>query len=421
MVSDVVANAAPYRDDEGQWPVRRRAILDWLMTGTRDERFIDRILVDMCTRLREAGVPVGRVTLHFRTHHPEWLGARLLWRTGMEEAKVSFFGYGVESTSQFQNSPANEILSGTPEVRQNLKGLAERGHAYPLYVELSREGFTDYIAWPMDHTLGKRHVMTFACDGPDGFSDDDIVFLKDLTPALTLVTEIRLKNILARTFLRTYVGPHATEQILAGATTRGSGVTVEAAILVCDLRSFTAISDLWPRDDVIDLLNAYFDAMSDPIEAHGGEILKFMGDGLLAIFPLSNPNAGIDLLQAIAESQAAMEKLNMQNARRGRPLLNYGVGVHVGDVMYGNIGSQKRLDFTVIGPAVNVASRLESLTKETGRPVLLSAAFSEMVKDEVALESLGRFPLKGVGEPVHVFTPQNLAGLVEAGTSDAAV
>ncbi|MDQ0321508.1 adenylate cyclase [Pararhizobium capsulatum DSM 1112] len=404
MDSETETSAVPQGDVEGQWPVQRRAILDWLIQGTRDERFIDNIVTEMCTRLRTAGVPVARATLHFRTNHPEWLGARILWRTGMDEAKISFFGYGVEATPQFQSSPANEILSGTPEVRQNLEGLAETGHPYSLYVELSREGLTDYVAWPMDHTLGKRHVMTFASDRPGGFLEEHLTFLRDLTPALTLVTEIRLKNILARTFLRTYVGPHASEQILAGATTRGSGVTVEAAILICDLRGFTTISDLWPRDEVIDLLNAYFDAMSEPIEAHGGEILKFMGDGLLAIFPLSNPRAGLDLLNAITEARAAMTALNLENAERNRPLLDYGVGVHVGDVMYGNIGSRKRLDFTVIGPVVNIASRLETLTKETGRPVLLSAAFAEMVRDDVELESLGSFPLKGVGEPVHVFT-----------------
>lgn len=397
-------DSVPAFAQEGQWPVRRRAILDWLINGTRDERFIDRILVEMCTRLQAAGVPVARATLHFRTHHPEWLGARILWRTGMEEAKISFFGYGVETTPQFQNSPAQEIMNGVAEVRQNLEGIAESGHAYPLYVELARDGLTDYVAWPMDHTLGKRHVMTFASDRPGGFLDEHLEFLKDLTPALTLVTEIRLKNILARTLLRTYVGPHASEQILAGATTRGSGVTVSAAIVICDLRGFTAISDLWPRDDVIALLNAYFDAMSEPIEAHGGEILKFMGDGLLAIFPLSNPRACFDLLQAIGEAQAAMAAYNVENAERGRPILTYGVGVHVGDVMYGNIGSRKRLDFTVIGPAVNVASRLEALTKEIKRPVLLSREFAEMVSGEVALESLGSYPLKGVGEPVHVYS-----------------
>ncbi|KQV38061.1 MULTISPECIES: adenylate/guanylate cyclase domain-containing protein [unclassified Rhizobium] len=389
---------------EGHWPVRRRAILDWLVSGTRDERYIDRILVELCKRLQAAGVPVARATLHFRTHHPEWLGARILWRTGMDEAKISFFGYGVEETAQFQNSPANEIMSGAAEVRQNLEGLAERGHAYSLYVELAREGMTDYVAWPMDHTLGKRHVMTFSSDRPGGFLDEHLEFLKDLTPALTLVTEIRIKNILARTLLRTYVGPHASEQILAGATTRGSGVTVAAAIVICDLRGFTAISDLWPRDDVIDLLNAYFDAMSEPIQAHGGEILKFMGDGLLAIFPLSNPRACFDLLQAIGEAQAAMATYNLENAARGRPVLGYGVGVHVGDVMYGNIGSRQRLDFTVIGPAVNIASRLEALTKEIGRPVLLSREFADMVRHEVELESLGAYPLKGVGEPVHVYS-----------------
>ncbi len=208
---------------------------------------------------------------------------------------------------------------------------------------------------------------------------------------------------MARTLLQTYVGPHASEQILSGVTTRGSGATVGAAIMICDLRDFTAISDLWPRDDVIHLLNDYFDAMSDPIEHYGGEILKFMGDGLLAIFPLSKETACADLLQAIREGQALMAELNEQHARTGREPLRYGVGVHVGDVMYGNIGSRRRLDFTVIGPAVNIASRLESLTKEVKRPVLLSRAFVEMAGCAEDMDSLGTFPLRGLGEPVDVF------------------
>ncbi|HXV29801.1 MAG TPA: adenylate/guanylate cyclase domain-containing protein, partial [Sinorhizobium sp.] len=212
-----------------------------------------------------------------------------------------------------------------------------------------------------------------------------------------------LKNRLARTLLETYVGPHASEQILAGATTRGSGVTVGAAILICDLRDFTKLSDLWPRDDVIDILNGYFDAMSEPIERHGGEILKFMGDGLLAIFPLSDRMACNNLLSAIGEAQAALATLNEENLRKGHDALGYGIGVHVGDVMYGNIGSRKRLDFTVIGPAVNIASRLESLTKELKRPVLLSRAFVEMAGCEAQLENLGSYPLRGLEEPVDVF------------------
>ena len=398
-----VSNANLGSPHEGVWPTQRRKILDWLVTETRNERFIDNILVEMCKRLLDAGVPVTRATLHFRTHHPQWLGARILWRKGMSEAEIRTFDYGVEETAQYLNSPIYEINNGAPVVRRRLDEPKEDGPRYPLYDELQADGYTDYIAWPLDHTLDKRHVVTFATDRAGGFSEDHLAFLADLLPALALVSEIRLKNRLARTLLETYVGPHASEQILAGATTRGSGVTVGAAILICDLRNFTAISDLWPRDDVIELLNGYFDAMSGPIERHGGEILKFMGDGLLAIFPLSDPAACANLLQAISEAQTSVAEMNDENTRNGREALGYGIGVHVGDVMYGNIGSRKRLDFTVIGPAVNVASRLESLTKEIKRPILLSKAFVEMAGCISELENLGSFPLRGVGEPIDVY------------------
>jgi adenylate cyclase len=378
-------------------------IVEWLMTETRDQRFIDNIFVEMCDKLIEAGVPVSRGTLHFRILHPQWLGARILWLKGMKEADIQTFGYGVEDTAQYRNSPINELNSGAAVVRQHLELGFGDAPPYPLYEELRAEGHTDYIAWPLEHTLGKHHIITFASDRPGGFSDSDVAVLADLLPAFALVSEIRLKNRLARTLLETYVGPHASEQILAGATTRGSGVTVSAAILICDLRDFTGISDMWPRDDVIELLNGYFDAMAEPIERHGGEILKFMGDGLLAIFPLSNANACHDLMSAIREAQAAMAALNDENQRKGHEALGYGIGVHVGDVMYGNIGSRSRLDFTVIGPAVNIASRLESLTKVLGRPVLLSRAFVETGGCQAQLENLGSQSLRGLGEPIEVF------------------
>jgi adenylate cyclase len=178
---------------------------------------------------------------------------------------------------------------------------------------------------------------------------------------------------------------------------------VRAAIMMCDLRDFTRISDSWPRDDVIDLLNGYFDAMSDPIARHGGEILKFIGDGLLAIFPLSRPDACASLLLAVTEARQAMLALNAIHTEAGRAPLNYGVGVHVGDVMYGNIGSKSRLDFTVIGPAVNMASRLEALTKQLGKTVLLSRAFADLVGRDVELERLGEHPVRGFSEPIELF------------------
>ncbi|MGY3690806.1 class 3 adenylate cyclase [Bradyrhizobium sp. USDA 3240] len=245
--------------------------------------------------------------------------------------------------------------------------------------------------------------MTFATDRAGGFDDVHIAELRKVLPVLALVSEIRMKNRLARTLLETYVGSHAGEMILAGATRRGSGTTVRAAIMICDLRDFTRISDSWPRDDVIDLLNDYFDAMSEPITRHGGEILKFIGDGLLAIFPLSDPKACANLLHAVSEAREAMAALSERNGMMGRAPMNYGIGVHVGDVMYGNIGSRTRLDFTVIGPAVNMASRLETLTKQLKKTVLLSRAFADLVEHDFALEHVGEHAVRGFSEPIELF------------------
>jgi adenylate cyclase len=290
-------------------------VVHWLTNDTRDERFIDNIFAELCIRLQRAGIPVKRGSLHVLTYHPQWLGARIMWADGMRDAEIARVDYDARERSEYIGSPANEIQAGAAEVRENLERNPSLGRKHAVYDEMRAKGLTDYVAWPLYHTLGKQHIVTFATDRPGGFDDAHIASLLKLLPILALVSEIRIKNRLARTLLETYVGPHAGEMILAGATRRGSGVTVSAAIMICDLRDFTTISDHWPRDDVIDLLNAYFDAMSEPIARHGGEILKFMGDGLLAIFPLSQPSACANLLHAVAEAGQAMIALNERNGR----------------------------------------------------------------------------------------------------------
>jgi adenylate cyclase len=378
-------------------------VVRWLTNDTRDERFIDNIFAELCVRLQRAGIPVKRASLHILIHHPQWLGARIMWADGMAEAVIERVDFDVRERSEYIGSPANEIHHGATEVRENLECDPAQGRKHAVYDEMRGKGLTDYVAWPLYHTLGKRHFVTFATDRPGGFDDAQLAGLSKLLPVLALVSEIRVKNRLARTLLETYVGSHAGELILAGATRRGSGTTVHAAIMICDLRDFTRISDNWPRDDVIDLLNGYFDAMSEPIARHGGEILKFIGDGLLAIFPLSEPQACANLLHAVSEARQAMIALNETNSATGRAPLKYGIGVHVGDVMYGNIGSQTRLDFTVIGPAVNMASRLETLTKQLGRTVLLSRAFADFVESDFALERVGEYPVRGFNDPIELF------------------
>ncbi|MCA1436694.1 adenylate/guanylate cyclase domain-containing protein [Bradyrhizobium sp. BRP20] len=384
-------------------PTLADGVIDWLTNGTRDERYIDNIFAQMCIRLQQAGIPLKRSTLHVMIHHPQWLGARMMWSDGKREAEITLADYDVRERSEYIGSSANEIHDGADEVREKLEQDSSLGRKHALYDDMRSLGMTDYVAWPLLHTLGKRHVVTFATDRLGGFEDVHIAGLKKLLPVLALVSEIRIKNRLARTLLETYVGSHAGELILAGATRRGTGTTVRAAIMICDLRDFTKISDNWPRDDVIDLLNDYFDAMSEPIARHGGEILKFIGDGLLAIFPLHQPNACANLLRAVAEARGAMAALNDRNSATGRAPLNYGIGVHVGDVMYGNIGSAQRLDFTVIGPAVNMASRLEALTKTLGRNVLLSRDFAELVEKEFALEHVGRHEVRGFNAPIELY------------------
>jgi adenylate cyclase len=378
-------------------------VVDWLTNGTRDQRFIDNIFAEMCIRLQQAGIPLARSTLHVLIQHPQWLGARFMWSDGMREAEIARVDYDVRERSEFIGSPANEMFDGATEVRENLERDPSLGRKHALYDEMRAKGLTEYVAWPLYHTLGKRHLVTFATDRSGGFDAAHIAALKNILPVLSLVSEIRVKNRLARTLLETYVGSHAGELILAGATRRGTGTTVRAAIMICDLREFTKISDNWPRDDVIDLLNDYFDAMSEPIARHGGEILKFIGDGLLAIFPLSEPNACANLLHAVTEARRAMVVLNERNNGTGRAPLNYGIGVHVGDVMYGNIGSSTRLDFTVIGPAVNMASRLEALTKQLGKTVLLSRDFADLVDRQFDLERLGEHGVRGFSEPIELF------------------
>jgi adenylate cyclase len=379
-------------------------VIRWLTSDVRDQRFIDNIFAEMCVRLQRAGIPLKRATLHMVIQHPQWLGARILWADSMREAEIARVDHDVRGRSEFIGSPAAEIFDGAAEVREKLAGDPALRRKHAVYDDMRAMGLTDYVAWPLYHTLGKRHMVTFATERADGFDEAHIASLSKVLPILALVSEIRVKNRLARTLLETYVGAHAGELILAGATRRGTGTTVRAAIMICDLRDFTHISDNWPRDDVIELLNGYFDAMSEPIAHHGGEILKFMGDGLLAIFPLSEPNACANLLHAVSEARQAMTALNQKNGETGRAPLNFGIGVHVGDVMYGNIGSTARLDFTVIGPAVNMASRLEALTKQLGKNVILSQAFADLVKDDFELEHVGEHRVRGFNEPVELFS-----------------
>jgi adenylate cyclase len=392
------------RPDSGQWPARRSAALDWLIGETTDQPFLDNLFAELCQRLRADGLPLARATMHLRTLHPQFQGARVLWRTDMAEAQLNLLEHGIFEDPRFVNSPVKALYEGAGGFRQRLD-LAEKPTVdYGIYADLREQGYTDYVALPMQFTDGRRHATSWSTEQPGGFSTADLVEIDAIMPVLALAVEIRANRRITKNLLNTYVGQHAGERILSGDIRRGSGATVRAAIWNCDLRGFTRISEHWPRDDVIQWLNEYFDVMAAPVEAHGGEVLKFVGDGMLAIFRLDSPDACYNALQAAVEARRGMKELNVRRIERGSFELGFGVALHVGDVMYGNIGTATRLDFTVIGPAVNVASRMQTLTKELRRQVVLSAPFAMMCGCSAEfLTTLGRFPVRGVDEPIEVF------------------
>jgi len=224
-----------------------------------------------------------------------------------------------------------------------------------------------------------------------------------MTPAVAVNLEIQALRRMARTLLDTYVGRQVGGRVLAGQIRRGMGETINAVIWLSDLRGFTSLSESSLRDELIEMLNRYFGPMCDAVEANGGEVLKFIGDAMLAIFPVE-PDAAQACLSALAAAraaEAAIAKENRERAADGRPQIRYGLALHVGDVMYGNIGGDARLDFTVIGPAVNLTSRIESMCKSLDRSPLLSAEFARV--SGVGAELLGEFALKGVGAEQQIY------------------
>lgn len=391
--------------ETGTWPNRRGAALDWLVNESRSLRFADDLLAELCRRLVDDGLPLARATLHVRSLHPQFLGATLVWRPELEKTELIFITRDMIASSGYANSPVKALYEGAEGIRQRLElPLPTDAEDYGIYADLRDRGITDYLALPMLFTDGKRHACTWSTARPGGFSTADLVRINELLPVLAMALEIRINRRITRTLLETYVGRFAGDRILNGEITRGSGTTLRAAIWTCDMRGFTEISERWPRDEVIGHLNEYFDTMAMPVERNGGEILKFIGDAMLAVFPLDRPDACGRALKAAVEARDAMNVLNTRRREAGLSLTGYGIALHVGDVMYGNIGAASRLDFTVIGPAVNVASRLEALTKELRRHVLVSGSLAAACGgDPIPLVRLGSFRLRGVGDEVEAW------------------
>ena len=390
-------------------PIAGGDITAWLLGEGR--RIPDRsaFFDELCWRILGTGIPLARASLHIRTLHPQFRGVGYRWwreRGVVEELATR---HGIEQASAYLDSPVRQVMERGETAR--FRPQAAAGHPFAILEELAAAGFTDYLVLPVTFTTGAHHAISFATDHPAGFSDSDERALHDLLAPLQAILEIHTTREIAINILDTYIGRQAGRQVLEGAIQRGNGERIEAVILAADLRNFTRLSNELPGETIIALLNDVFERLIGPIREHGGEVLKFLGDGLLAIFSIEacgDPKrACACAIEAALAGLAALEVLNTRRVATGEEPLTLGIALHLGTVFYGNVGATDRLDFTAIGPAVNLASRLEGLTKRLSCNIVMSKQFLEAYGG--ALVPLGLHALAGIRDPVEVFAPEMVA------------
>ncbi len=380
-------------------------VVAWMLHEGRSNTHMREFGDDMCRRVVEAGIPLWRAFCGIRTLHPQIAATAYVWRRGQGTAERRTALHGIEKTPVFTQSPLAEVTRTRRAIRRRLDD-PNVALDYAVLETFRAEGGTDYVAMPMVFSSGEINSISWLTDRPGGFTDAEIAGLAEVAEMLTVLVETQTHRRIVSALMDTYVGHRTGERVLSGAIKRGDGETIRAVIWFCDLRGFTSLSDTLPRELLLDLLNEYFEIMVNSVAAEGGEVLKFIGDGMLAIFELRAQDHVAErcaaALRAARAAQAAVAARNPDRIAAGHAEIRYGLALHLGEVTYGNIGAPNRLDFTVIGPAVNHATRIEKLAGRLDRRVVTSASFAAAA--EVPLMSLGTHSLVGVSEPQEVFT-----------------
>jgi adenylate cyclase len=375
----------------------------WLIGSAASASTSGALLEELASRLLAEGLPLDRIAVSVSVLHPDIANLRFIWRRGQSVQTVE---RGYEAADS-ESDPDGPVLF---EVRSSGKVLRCRLNRSPLVEEtpffrkLAAEGFTDFLAVPLHFSTGQIQIVSWATQMPAGFSEEDQALLLSLAAPLSRVAEIRSLLRMTTTFLQTYIGRQTAERILAGHVRRGDTESIHAAIWLSDMRGFTSLADRLAPSVLLALLNRYFDCQVPAIEAGGGEVLKFMGDGLLAIFPVGEGGSAKVCRAALAAAREAraqiytLERELVEEHAADRP---FSLALHVGEVLYGNIGGGSRLDFTVIGAAVNLAQRLERLARDLRRSVIASEVFA--VDCGEPLVSLGSYALRGLSAPQLAF------------------
>jgi adenylate cyclase len=370
-----------------------------------------------CQRLVIDGIELWRAHLAMETLHPQWSGYGYTWRRDLNAIEPQQYVHGSTEDADFLGSPFNELIvraqggEENPSLRRRVEQDDQRD--FPILVEFFAAGATDYLAYLFefgkggDRSQGTGIVYSFVTDRRGGFSDDDTTLLQATLPGLSLAMKAHAGYVIASGLLGTYLGEDAGRRVHAGSILRGSVDTLRAVIWYADIRGFTTVSDSAPGPVVVELLNEVFEILTASLRVHGGQVLKFIGDGMLAIFSFEEHDRAETCrhaLDAAIEAMRNIDEMNKARATAGLPVASVDLALHLGEVLYGNVGATDRLDFTVIGPAVNEVARIEALCEPLDRPVLVSAEFvAGIMGADNRLESLGRHALRGIREPKEIF------------------
>jgi len=384
-------------------------IREWLLKEALAEDDFLLLMQALVWRLVAAGLPLDRVTVHVGTLHPQLLGFYWHWKRSdglVDELTVK---QGSLSTDRFRRSPLALVIGRGERFRARTDDLELVGR-YPLLRDLDAEGIREYCALPLSSGKRYHNAVTLGTSRDTGFEESEIEDLQRILKIFALHVERHIMGRIAENVLDTYLGPTASRKVLSGSIRRGSGESIEAIIWMSDLRDYSAMSGRLPGGEMLVVLNAYFECLTNAVLGHGGEVLKFIGDGLLAVFPVTGPGgAKRAAARALAAAEVALrdvDQLNespfegLDNVEGWRPLRT-GIALHFGEVFFGNVGGPGRLDFTVIGRAVNEVSRVEALTKDIQRPVLVTEPVAKLLEEAVV--PMGRFQLRGFSDEVTVF------------------
>jgi len=367
-------------------------------------------------RLIEAGAPIYRLNISVPVLHPQMGGWAIRWQHGEPASEVAF-PISVRSSPMYTRSP-NKIVAETGQpVRCRIHADGVDGPPLGIIADLRDEGATDYIALPLRFTHGVPNLLSFASRHPEGFTEADLSCLTLCADILAPVVEAYENRRLAESLLEIYVGRRPVERILGGAIHRGDGETITCVIWFADMRDSTPLSETLPSDDMLAMLDTYFGAVAEAVHAGGGEVLRYIGDAMLAIFPVEEGDSPQGASAAALEAgRTAIRRLREANRERkalGQPKIRFGIGLHYGEVMFGNIGAPDRLEFTVVGSAANRAARIEAETKALGIKLITSDAFAGVCPEP--LTPIGVRRLRGIADPIGLYS---LPALVPETSSD---